>query len=74
MLESNQGFCIDPVAKRMRLSPLLLLSLVFWASCAVSFESARGMDAAQLFLFGSCGAVLAFGAAFWAIKIRVVNA
>lgn len=74
MLEINQGFCVDPVAKRMRLSPVLLLALVFWTSCAVSFEAERRMDTAQLFLLGSCGAVLAFGAAFWAIKIRVVNA
>ena len=74
MLEINQGFCVDPVAKRMRLSPVLLLALVFWTSCAVSFETARGMEAAQLFLLGSYGAALAFCAAFYAIKISVANA
>ncbi len=73
MLEVNQGFCVDPAAKRMRLSPLLLLALVFWISCAASFETARGVDTAQLFLLGSYGAALAFGAAFCAMKIRVAN-
>ena len=73
MLEVNQGFCVDPAAKRMRLSPLLLLALVFWISCAASFETAHGMDTAQLFLLGSYGAALAFGAAFCAMKIRVAN-
>lgn len=74
MLEVNQGFCVDPVAKRMRLSPVLLLALVFWISCAASFEAARCMDTAQLFLLGSCGAVLAFCTAFCAMKISVANA
>ena len=59
MFELEQGFCCDPIAKRTRLSFVLLLALCFWAVAAFTFQNASGLSIDGAFFCGAVGVVLA---------------